>query len=136
MTEKNTTPHSKPRAARTERPVGEEGAGVSGNRAAGRADPPPRTPASQPLWRILFDAADATLTPSIEAFLRREEVATVLTSTARVESRARHELDRWLIRYWHFWNLPAYTDVRRSAERVATVERRLGDLADEDRRNE
>src|SRR5216110_2023167 len=89
-----------------------------------------RKPPTAPLWRIVFDAVERESAPRLEALTRREEFARLIAYTTRFEATMRRNGARRLQRFWHFWNLPAYTDIRTYAERLAAVERQLRDLAE------
>ena len=85
---------------------------------------------STPLWRIVFDAIERESAPHLEALTRREEFAQLIPYTTKLEKAWRRESGRRLQQYWHFWNLPTYTDIRPYAERLAAVERQLRELAE------
>jgi polyhydroxyalkanoate synthesis regulator phasin len=78
----------------------------------------------------VFDSLEQQLAPPLEALVRRGEFASFVAAGTRAEARARRSLDRQMGRYWHFWNLPTYTDIKQTAERLGALERRLRDLAD------
>ncbi|MCZ7528465.1 MAG: hypothetical protein M5U14_20100 [Acidimicrobiia bacterium] len=81
-------------------------------------------------WREVFDAIERRVGPRLEQLVRTEGFADTLAFVTRLEARARRGTERRLSRYWHLWNLPAATDVRRLSERVALVERRVKELSD------
>jgi hypothetical protein len=81
-----------------------------------------------PLWKQLFDAVDARLSPAINEMARSEEAATL----AALGRRGRSELDRRAEqasrRALHLLNLPAGSDVNRLLEHIARLEREVRDL--------
>jgi ribosomal protein S15P/S13E len=83
----------------------------------------------RPLWRKAFDSVERTIAPGLESMVRSEEFADVATVAMRVRTDVAHGMERAMRRALHFWNLPAGSDVKRLSEQVASVERRLRELA-------
>ena len=83
---------------------------------------------SSPLWKQLFDAVDARLSPTINEMARSDDAATL----AALGRRGRSELDRRMEqasrRTLHLLNLPAGSDVNRLLEHIARLEREVRDL--------
>jgi len=80
------------------------------------------------MWRRAFDAVEQNVTPQIEQFVRTDQFADMAAVLSRMQSQAQKRSERALRQTWHFWNLPAGSDVKRLSERIAALERRVRDL--------
>jgi hypothetical protein len=83
----------------------------------------------RPLWRKAFDSVERAIAPGLESTVRSEGFADVATVAMRVRADVSRGAERAMRRALHFWNLPAGSDVKRLSEQVASVERRVRDLA-------
>lgn len=83
----------------------------------------------RPFWRRAIDSAERAVAPGLEEFVQSERFADLAAVTARLRAEARRQAERATRRAWHFWNLPAGSDVKRLSEQVASLERRLRDLS-------
>ena len=83
----------------------------------------------RPLWRRAFDSVERAIAPGLESTVRSEGFADVATAAMRVRAEMTKSAERAMRRTLHFWNLPAGSDVKRLSEQVASVERRVRDLA-------
>ena len=104
-------------------PSAKQAADTNGTR--GRGSPPPT-----PIWRMIFDIVERQLGPQVDSLARSSEFASFLAFSTRLESKLRRQTERRLHQYWHLWNLPAYSDIRQYAERLAALERQVRDLAE------
>ena len=84
---------------------------------------------ASPLWRRLFDAVEQTVSPQLEQFVRTDQFADIAAVVARLQGRAQKNAERAMRQAWHFWNLPAGSDVKRMSEQIASLERRVRDLS-------
>ena len=82
-----------------------------------------------PLWRRAIDAADTSVSPRLEELVRSEQFADTAAVVARLQGQLQRRTERVLRRGWHFWNLPAGSDVKRMSEQIASLERRVRDLS-------
>ena len=83
----------------------------------------------RPLWRKAFDSVERAIAPGLEAAVRSEGFADVATVAMRVRADMARRAERAMRRALHRWNLPAGSDVKRLSEQIASVERRVRDLA-------
>jgi hypothetical protein len=84
---------------------------------------------AKPLWRRLFDAVEQTVSPQLEQFVRTDQFADLAAVVARMQSDMQRRAERAMRQAWHFWNLPTGSDVKRVSEQLASLERRVRDLA-------
>jgi hypothetical protein len=84
---------------------------------------------SRPLWRQGFDEVDRRLSPRVEHIVHSEQFADATVVASRLQSQLRRRTERALRQGWHFWNLPAGSDVKRLSDQVASLERRVRDLS-------
>ena len=85
-------------------------------------------PDDRPLWRRAFDSVEQNVSPQIEQFVRTEQFADMASAMQRLQSQAQKRSERALRQTWHFWNLPAGSDIKRLSDRIASLERRVRDL--------
>ncbi|HSD11802.1 MAG TPA: hypothetical protein VLF14_12490 [Candidatus Binatia bacterium] len=83
----------------------------------------------RPLWRKAFDSVERTIAPGLESAVRSEGFADVATVAMRIRADVARGAERAMRRTLHFWNLPAGSDLKRLSEQVASVERRVRELA-------
>jgi hypothetical protein len=83
----------------------------------------------RPLWRKAFDSVERAIGPGLESAVKSDEFADVATVAMRVRTDVARGAERAMRRALHFWNLPAGSDMKRLSDQVASVERRLRDLA-------
>jgi hypothetical protein len=83
----------------------------------------------RPLWRKAFDSVERAIAPGLESAVRSEGFADVATVAMRVRADVARGAERAMRRALHLWNLPAGSDIKRLSEQVASVERRVRDLA-------
>lgn len=83
----------------------------------------------QPLWRRAFDAVEQRVGPPLEQAVQTEQFADVTATLARLQVQLQRRTERVMRRGWHFWNLPAGSDVKRMSEQLASLERRVRDLS-------
>ena len=88
------------------------------------------SPPTPPIWRMIFDSVERQIGPQVDSLARSSEFASFLAFSTRLESKLRRQTERRLRQYWHLWNLPAYSDIRQYAERLAALERQVRDLAE------
>jgi hypothetical protein len=84
---------------------------------------------TRPVWRRVFDEVEHRVGPRLEEAARSEQFADAAAALARLQSGAQRRLEQALRRGWHFWNLPAGSDVKRLSEQVASLERRVRALS-------
>ena len=82
----------------------------------------------QPLWRRAFDAVEQNLSPQLEQMVKTEQFADVAAAMTKLQGQLQRRTERMMRRSWHFWNLPAGSDVKRMSEQLASLERRVRDL--------
>jgi hypothetical protein len=83
----------------------------------------------QPLWRRAFDSVEHAVGPPLEQVVRTEGFADVTAAAARLQGQLQRRTERLMRRGWHFWNLPAGSDVKRMSDQLASLERRVRDLS-------
>ena len=83
----------------------------------------------QPLGRRAFDAVEQSVGPQLEQAVKTEQFADVAAAVARLQGQLQRRTERFMRRSWHFWNLPAGSDVKRMSEQLASLERRVRDLS-------
>ena len=83
----------------------------------------------RPLWRKAFDSVERAIAPGLESAVRSEGFADVATVAMRVRADVARGAERAMRRALHLWNLPAGSDIKRLSEQVASVERRVRDVA-------
>jgi hypothetical protein len=83
----------------------------------------------QPLWRRAFDAVEQNVSPQIEQMVKTEQFADVAAAMTKLQGQLQRRTERMMRRSWHFWNLPAGSDVKRMSEQLASLERRVRDLS-------
>jgi phage shock protein A len=83
----------------------------------------------QPRWRQLFDAVEQNLTPQVEQWVQSEQFADLTAAMTKLRAQMQERTERAMRRSWHFWNLPAGSDVKRMSEQLASLERRIRDLS-------
>ena len=86
-------------------------------------------PQPQPMWRRAFDAVEKNLTPQVEQWVQSEQFADLSTAMTKMQAQMQERTERAMRRSWHFWNLPAGSDVKRMSEQLASLERRVRDLS-------
>jgi hypothetical protein len=85
-------------------------------------------PATSPVWKQLFDAVDQRVSPTINEFAKREEVASLAALGLRGRSEVHRAIERVSRRALHLLNLPAGSDVNRLLEHIARVEQEVRGL--------
>jgi hypothetical protein len=80
------------------------------------------------MWRRAFDAVEQNLTPQIEQWVRTDQFADMAAVMQRLQTQAQKRSERALRQTWHFWNLPAGSDVKRLNDRISSLERRIREL--------
>jgi hypothetical protein len=83
----------------------------------------------RPVWRQAFDAFEQAVGPRLEEFVRTDQFADAASSFTRAQSDMQRRVEEALSQLWHFWNIPAGSDVRRLSEQVASLERRLREMS-------
>lgn len=83
----------------------------------------------RPLWRRMFDAAESSIAPQLEQFVRTDQFADGASALARLQSDLQRRTERAMRQTWHFWNIPAGSDIKRMSEQIASLERRVRDLS-------
>jgi hypothetical protein len=82
----------------------------------------------QPMWRRAFDTVERSVGPQLEQVVQTEQFADVTAVVARLQGELQRRTERVMRRGWHFWNLPAGSDIKRMSEQLASLERRVRDL--------
>jgi hypothetical protein len=80
------------------------------------------------MWRRAFDAVEQNVSPQVEQWVRTDQFADMAAVMQRLQTQAQKRSERALRQTWHFWNLPAGSDVKRLSDRIAALERRVRDL--------
>lgn len=80
------------------------------------------------MWRRAFDTVEQNLSPQIEQWVRTDQFADLASAMQRLQTQAQKRSERALRQTWHFWNLPAGSDVKRLNDRIASLERRVREL--------
>jgi hypothetical protein len=81
------------------------------------------------MWRRAFDAVEKNLTPQVEEWVQSEQFADLSAAMTKLQAQMQLRTERAMRRSWHFWNLPAGSDVKRMSEQLASLERRVRDLS-------
>lgn len=81
-----------------------------------------------PGWKRAFDEAEGQVGPQLEQFVRTEQFADLAAGFARAQTEVQKRIADTMRQAWHFWNLPAASDVNRLSEQVASLERRVREL--------
>lgn len=76
----------------------------------------------------MFDAMEGSVAPQLEEFVRTDEFADMATAFAKMQADFQERAERSMRQTWHFWNLPAGSDVKRLSDQVASLERRVRSL--------
>jgi hypothetical protein len=82
-----------------------------------------------PAWKRAFDQMEGQVGPQLEQFVRTEQFADLAAGMARAQTEVQRRMADLLRQAWHFWNLPAASDVKRLSEQVASLERRVRELS-------
>jgi Poly(R)-hydroxyalkanoic acid synthase subunit (PHA_synth_III_E) len=82
----------------------------------------------RPLWRQAFDAWEQAVAPRLEEYVRTDEFADAASSFSRAQADFQRRTEKAMQEMWHFWNIPAGSDVQRLSDQVASLERRVRDL--------
>jgi uncharacterized membrane protein YccC len=77
----------------------------------------------------VFDAVEKNLTPQVEQWVQSEQFADLAAAATKLQGQVQERTERAMRRGWHFWNLPAGSDVKRMSEQLASLERRVRDLS-------
>ncbi len=85
----------------------------------------------RPLWRRAFDTAERVVGAPLEAAVRTDVFADVVTLAFAVRRRAGREVERQSRRALHRVNLPAASDLRRISQQLAVLERQMRSLSHE-----
>jgi flagellar motility protein MotE (MotC chaperone) len=72
---------------------------------------------------------ERAIAPGLESAARSEGFADIATIAMRMQAEAARRTERAMRRALHLWNLPAGSDVKRVSEQIASLERRVRDLA-------
>jgi hypothetical protein len=80
------------------------------------------------MWRRAFDAVEQNVSPQVEQWVRTDQFADMAAVMQRLQTQAQKRSERALRQTWHFWNLPAGSDVKRLSDHIAALERRVRDL--------
>jgi hypothetical protein len=83
----------------------------------------------RPLWRQAFDAFEQAVAPRLEEFVRTDQFADMASGFTRAQAEAQRRTEQAFSQMWHFWNIPAGTDVQRLSDQVASLERRVRELS-------
>ena len=86
------------------------------------------TSAPSPKWKQLFDVVDQRLSPTLNEFAQRDEVAALAALALRGRAEITSAFERMSRRNLHALNLPAGSDVTRLLEHIARVEREVSSL--------
>jgi len=81
-----------------------------------------------PGWKRAFDQMESQLAPQLEQFVRTDQFADMAAARSKVQAEVQKRIADVMRQTWHFWNLPAASDVKRLSEQVASLERRVRDL--------
>jgi uncharacterized NAD-dependent epimerase/dehydratase family protein len=84
----------------------------------------------QPRWRTVFNSVEAGATPKVEALVRSEGFARLVSAAVSVESAVQKQVRQYMSRYWHVFNLPAASDLTRLSQRIARLERNVAELVE------
>jgi len=82
-----------------------------------------------PLWRRLYDSAERTVGPRLEALVRTEHFARGAALAGWAQATARAQVEALSARVWHLANLPAGTDIARLRAQIGALDRELRRLA-------
>jgi hypothetical protein len=81
-----------------------------------------------PLWKKLFDAAESTLGPRLNEFVRSENFAILAGLAARARTELVTRSERSSRQVLHLLNLPAGSDVSRLLAQIGLLEREVREL--------
>jgi hypothetical protein len=81
-----------------------------------------------PGWKRAFDEMESRVGPQLEQYVRTEQFADMAASFTRAQAEVQKRIADTMRQAWHFWNLPAASDVQRLSEQVASLERRVREL--------
>jgi hypothetical protein len=91
--------------------------------------------ADKALWRQVFDTAERSVTPRVEALVRTSEFSKGAALTIQLRAALRSRVSTLSAKAWHTLNLPAGTDIVRIRAQLAAIDRelrRLGMQAEQD----
>ena len=81
-----------------------------------------------PSWRRLVHRVDRAVSPPANAFVRTNLFADSVSALTRLEAQMKRRVERYSSTYWHFFNMPTATDLRRVWAQLSMLEARLRDL--------
>jgi hypothetical protein len=85
--------------------------------------------AAPPLWRRTFDRTERLLGRPLEEAVSTREFTDVLLGVFRVQKLFVEVFEGYTRAVWHFWNLPARTDVARMQRQLAALAAEVRELA-------
>ena len=98
-------------------------------------DPKPAVkPEGPPLWKKAFDAMERTVAPQLEKAIRTDQFADAAAALAKGQNQMRIRAERASRQAMHAANMATATDVKRISDQLASVERRLNDMAKQQER--
>ena len=80
---------------------------------------------SQPWWRQAVDAAEQSIGPRIDGFLRSDVFAQLLRTSLELRATTLRRVEPYSRTLLHALNLPTASDVRMIRRQVANLERQL-----------
>jgi hypothetical protein len=82
----------------------------------------------RPKWRATVDRVDQRISPVADQVVRTDAFADAMGVLSRLRHVAQQRVERSLRNQWHFWNVPAGSDVKRLSQQLASLENRVRDL--------
>jgi hypothetical protein len=73
------------------------------------------------LWRRTFDATERTVGQRLEELLEHPNATSLIVGVFRLQVGALRLLERETRAFWHFYNLPARTDISRLDRQIAAL---------------
>lgn len=83
------------------------------------------TAKTAPLWRRVVEQVDGAVTPAVNALMRSDELAALVTEVTRLRRAVEKKVDGASRRALHALNLPAATDVHRLLVQIGALQHEL-----------
>ena len=83
----------------------------------------------RPAWKKAFDAVEKSVAPKLEQAVRTDQFADAAAALTKVQGQMQKRVEKASRDALHRANMPAATDVKRLADQMASLERRMHEIA-------
>ena len=81
------------------------------------------------MWKKAFDAMEKSVAPQLEKAIRTDQFADAASALTKVQAQMQKRAEKASRDALHRANMPAATDVKRLADQMASLERRMHEIS-------